>query len=103
MTHLPKSRNETQARACVMQVVRVSGTIRKAEEEVIKRARAAILAARGESGEGGVDGLLGFLGGEDGKAAVGMGGGKMSLVSEGDYEDDEEEEDEVPMDSDEDG
>lgn len=86
-----------------MQVVRVSGTIKKAEEEVIKRARAAILAARRESGEGGVDGLVRLLGEGDGKAGVGMGEGKMSVELDGDHEHDEEEEDEVPMGSDEDG
>ena len=33
----------------MMQVIRVSGTIRKAEEEIIRRARGAILKARRES------------------------------------------------------
>lgn len=33
-------------RPCVIQVVRVSGTIKKAEEEAIRRARAAIKRAR---------------------------------------------------------
>lgn len=45
-----------------MQVVRVSGTIRKAEQEVIKRARAAILQARGESHSGSSSALEAILG-----------------------------------------
>ncbi|KAL1311765.1 hypothetical protein AAFC00_001852 [Neodothiora populina] len=38
---------------CVVQVVRVSGTIRKAEEEAIKRAKLSILRAQRKSGEAG--------------------------------------------------
>lgn len=41
-THLPKP----VERACVMQVVRVSGTIKKAEEEAIRRARLSIKRAQ---------------------------------------------------------
>lgn len=36
---------------CVFRVVRVSGTIRKAEEEAIRRAREMIIKARREMGE----------------------------------------------------
>nr|POF15006.1 ribonuclease p/mrp protein subunit pop5 [Quercus suber] len=42
MTRLPRPVDE----ACVMQVVRVSGTIRKAEEEAIRRARLSIRRAQ---------------------------------------------------------
>ena len=42
-------------------MVRVSGTIKKIEEEAIRRARAAILRAKRESGEGSTDGLLEIL------------------------------------------
>jgi ribonuclease P/MRP protein subunit POP5 len=38
-------------RNCIFQVVRVSGTIRKAEEEAIRNAREMILRARRELGE----------------------------------------------------
>ena len=38
-------------KSCVFKVVRVSGTIRKAEEEAIRRARELILKARREMGE----------------------------------------------------
>ncbi|KAL8931023.1 MAG: hypothetical protein Q9208_000125 [Pyrenodesmia sp. 3 TL-2023] len=62
MTHLPELPNQSTSQSCVMQVVRVSGTIRKAEEEVIKRARAAILKARGESHFGTSSGLEAILG-----------------------------------------
>jgi ribonuclease P/MRP protein subunit POP5 len=38
-------------RSCIFRVVRVSGTIRKAEEEAIRRAREIMLRARREMGE----------------------------------------------------
>jgi ribonuclease P/MRP protein subunit POP5 len=38
-------------KSCVFRVVRVSGTIRKAEEEAIQRARQLILKAKREVGE----------------------------------------------------
>lgn len=47
MKKLPKPVDE----ACVIQVVRVSGTIRKAEEEAIRRAREAVLKARRQAEE----------------------------------------------------
>jgi ribonuclease P/MRP protein subunit POP5 len=43
-------------RPCIFRVVRVSGTIRKAEEEAIRQAKQLILAAKGEAGTG--SGLL---------------------------------------------
>lgn len=42
MDHVPVN----DGRPCVFRVVRVSGTIRKAEEEAIRQARALILAAK---------------------------------------------------------
>lgn len=42
ITRLPKPINQP----CVVRIVRVSGTIRKSEEEVIKRAKATILRAQ---------------------------------------------------------
>ncbi|KAL8801595.1 MAG: hypothetical protein Q9223_006932 [Gallowayella weberi] len=62
MTHLPRLPDQDKLQPCVMQVVRVSGTIRKAEEEVIRRARAAILKAKREDQEAdpyGLDAILG--------------------------------------------
>lgn len=45
-----------------MQVVRVSGTIKKAEEEAIRRAKTAILKARKEAVESATEGLNAILG-----------------------------------------
>jgi ribonuclease P/MRP protein subunit POP5 len=47
MTQIPVK----DGRNCVFRVVRVSGTIRKAEEEAIRRARELILKTRRELGE----------------------------------------------------
>ena len=57
MTELPKTSKFAQARSCVMQVVRVSGTIKKAEEEAIRRAKTAILRAKKEAAESATEGL----------------------------------------------
>jgi ribonuclease P/MRP protein subunit POP5 len=43
-------------RACVFRVVRVSGTIRKVEEEAVRRARLLVTAARDEMTGGGKKG-----------------------------------------------
>lgn len=58
---------------CVVRVVRVSGTIRKSEEEVLRRARREIVRAKRE-GRGGekedeavLDGLLGGIAQSKGK------------------------------------
>jgi ribonuclease P/MRP protein subunit POP5 len=49
VTRLPKPIDD----ACVIQVVRVSGTIKKSEEEAIRRARLAIVRAqRSKAGPG---------------------------------------------------
>lgn len=49
---------------CVFRVVRVSGTIKKAEEEAIRRARELILKARQEVGEDGNSTLDNMFGGD---------------------------------------
>ena len=87
MTQLPKTSSQGQPTACAIQVVRVSGTIKKAEEEAIRRARAAILRAKRESGEGSTDGLLGILGKEDDGAL--QGGENMMAGSDVSEENDE--------------
>lgn len=74
-----------------MRVVKVSGTIKKVEEEIIRRARCDILRAKGEhGGEGGTEALEAMLrkgtGGDDGEE----GGGVVS------------DEDDVMLDSDDD-
>ena len=62
MTQLPKSSKFAQARSCVMQVVRVSGTIKKSEEEAIRRAKSAILKARKEEAGSATKGLSAIFG-----------------------------------------
>ena len=79
-----------------MQVVRVSGTIKKVEEEAIRRARAAILRAKRESGQGTADGILGILGKEDEETLQGE--ENMNDISSMSDEDNE-----MGMESDEDG
>ncbi|KAL2044380.1 hypothetical protein N7G274_003085 [Stereocaulon virgatum] len=99
MTDLPKPSKLAPTRACVMQVVRVSGTIKKAEEEAVRRARGAILRARREGGEGSLDGFLGGLGGLGGdeEAGRGEGAGGTGDIGDEDEEDgmDGESEDET--------
>lgn len=54
-------------RPCVFRVVRVSGTIRKAEEEAIRRGRREVVRARGVVEDGVVLGVVGDkAGGDDG-------------------------------------
>lgn len=45
--------------SCVFRVVRVSGTIRKAEQEAIRRARQLILAAKADSESGSLSSVFG--------------------------------------------
>ncbi|KAL4762521.1 Rpp14/Pop5 family protein [Aspergillus foveolatus] len=49
------------SRPCVFRVVRVSGTIKKAEEEAVRRARREIVRLRGKEELGVLDGLVGEL------------------------------------------
>lgn len=86
LTQLPKTSKQGQPRTCAIRVVRVSGTIKKVEEEAIRRARAAILRAKRESGEGSTDGLLGLLGKDD--EDVLPGGENMTAGSDISDEDD---------------
>ena len=58
LTQLPKLENEQQPRQCVFRVVKVSGTIKKVEEEVIRRAKAVILRAKNADGTGTLDDFL---------------------------------------------
>lgn len=88
MTQLPQISKRETPRSCAMQVVRVSGTIKKAEEEAIKRARAAILRARRESGEGSSDGLMNILGQAE-EATVGQDQSKLAAGSDVSDEEDE--------------
>jgi ribonuclease P/MRP protein subunit POP5 len=83
---------------CVYRVVRVSGTVRKAEEEAIRRARAIIMRARKEASEKGGVVLEGLFSAEVGEVVrdvrelvrdVDMG------VVDGSDEEEEEEEEEA--------
>lgn len=98
MTHLPSASKQSTAttRPCVFQVVRVSGTIRKSEEEAIRRARGAILRAKrkDEEDRGGMTALQAILRGtgEDESFGVGgKGGGRVGIEDEDDDEDEGEE------------
>lgn len=48
MNHVPSK--DGQGRPCIFRVVRVSGTIRKTEEEAIRQAKRLIIAAKEEAG-----------------------------------------------------
>ena len=56
MNAVPTSHGPGQP--CIFRVVRVSGTIRKAEEEAVRRAKQLILAAQGETAGSSGSGLL---------------------------------------------
>ncbi|KAL5341175.1 Rpp14/Pop5 family-domain-containing protein [Aspergillus crustosus] len=56
-----RSRPSNLTRPCVFRVIRVSGTIRKAEEEAVKRARREIVRLRGEEEVDVLGGLVGGL------------------------------------------
>ena len=99
MTHLPLTRSQKRPQPCVMRVVRVSGTIKKAEEEAIRRAKASIMKAKRDEGGGGVDGLLGMLGEEE-EQSLGKGKGKGKSNAGSDASDDD---DDVAINSQEDG
>ncbi|KAI9724041.1 MAG: hypothetical protein M1812_000759 [Candelaria pacifica] len=82
---------------CVIQVVRVSGTIKKAEQEAIKRARASIMSARRAAGDAGENDLGRFLT-KVGEGDVGEGEAMEGIEDDEDDDvddvDDDEEEDE---------
>ena len=99
MTQMGKTARTGQSGSCAIQVVRVSGTIKKAEEEAIRRARAAILRAKRESGEESTDGVLGLLGGDEDEVLH----AGDDVTARSDVEDEEDEMGSVRNDSDEDG
>lgn len=100
MTHLPRTSKHDSPQSCVMQVVRVSGTIKKAEEEAIRRARAAILRAKRENGDGSTDNVIGMLDQFDDDNLGLIGRGNKKGIAGSDLS---EEEDELEMDSEDDG
>ena len=99
MTQVGKTARTGRSSTCAIQVVRVSGTIKKAEEEAIRRARAAILRAKRESGQESTDGVLGLLGGDEDEALH----AGVDMTARSDVEDEEDEMGSARIDSDEDG
>lgn len=79
---------------CVYRVVRVSGTIRKAEEEAIRRAREMIMRARRQLGDQSGASLEGILGKADADGKPGALESDVLMLDasddgEGGYSDDE--------------
>ncbi|KAI9837498.1 MAG: hypothetical protein M1819_007147 [Sarea resinae] len=74
---------------CVFRVVRVSGTVRKAEEEVVRLARLEVLRARREGRDS--EGTLGQILGDGNQDRKGSGGNQDVVMIEDDEEDEEEE------------
>ena len=69
----------SEGSSCVFRVVHVSGTIRKAEEEAVRRARRLILEARDDAAASSSAGLASIFGrGEEGEMR------DESVESEGD-------------------
>ncbi|KAL8837964.1 MAG: hypothetical protein Q9170_002336 [Blastenia crenularia] len=98
MTHLPQLPEQSILQPCVMQVVRVSGTVRKAEEEAIKRAKAAILKAKRENSSGDLGGLSAILGSSPGKGDSTNFEGANKMIMAIEDEDDDGDEDQDLMD-----
>ena len=80
MTHVPDISNNVQVhgegkrvgsafltRRCVFRVIRVSGTMRKAEEEAVRRAKREVFRLRGVDEVGVLGGLVGL----DGQGSLG--------------------------------
>ena len=85
MTQVPGVRD---GKNCVFRVVRVSGTIRKAQEEAVRRARELILAAQREQSEKSENTLSEIFG----KPEEGQGSATSAImmVDRSDCEEDEE-------------
>jgi ribonuclease P/MRP protein subunit POP5 len=78
--------NEAKKLDCVFRVVKVSGTMRKAEEEAIRRARREVLRVRKGGEEGGMKVLEELFGSGEGRMDV-------DVDVESDEEEDEDEDD----------
>ncbi|RAL15766.1 Rpp14/Pop5 family protein [Aspergillus homomorphus CBS 101889] len=79
-------RYAAMTRRCVFRVIRVSGTMRKAEEEAIRRARREVLKVRGggEDALGVLGALVGFESGSgSGSGSVGLGDGDANEEVDG--------------------
>jgi ribonuclease P/MRP protein subunit POP5 len=86
--------SKRSSRPCVFRVIRVSGTMRKAEEEAIRRARREILRTRNEHEAGALEGVVGGS-----SSSIGTTRNEDSVafamdVDDDDDDDDDDEEDE---------
>lgn len=77
MSHVPDYQEQPDKRsggkrACVFRVLRVSGTMRKAEEEAIRRARREIVRVRGLEERDVLGELVGGAIGKDSASLVGV-------------------------------
>ena len=78
MTELPGPRRQDKGMECVIRVVRASGTIRKIEEELIRRARGEVTRAKRAEGDAESDVLAKLMGGtEPATATRGLTGGTI--------------------------
>lgn len=96
MTHLPKPAKQAQSKPCVIRVVRVSGTIKKSEQEAIRRARATILKAKSEAEgktTGSLESLLGPADAQQGISAPKKGGHAVLSIEDDDGEEEDMESD----------
>lgn len=92
MSHVPDvsprgHEKRVAGRPCVFRVIRVSGTMRKAEEEAVRRARREIVRVRGLEG-----GVLGGLVG-DVEVSKDSARGVLPVVDDSADEDEDEDED----------
>jgi ribonuclease P/MRP protein subunit POP5 len=93
MSSVPGSAAGT-SRPCVFRVVRVSGTMRKSEEEAIRRARRAILRMKQDEDEGVWNVLLGADGGRSHTSGPRGSGEKDDHISDAEFGMDVDSEDE---------
>ena len=70
MTELPGARRQDKGVECVIRVVRTSGTIRKSEEELIRRARGEVTRAKRAEEDGESDVLAKLIRGAEATAAT---------------------------------
>ncbi len=82
---LPKKNGKN----CIFRVVRVSGTIRKAEEEAIRRAREMILRAKRSMGDKSGEALEAILGKPNNKPVIAD--TEVLMVDASDEEDEDDE------------
>lgn len=75
---------------CIFRVVRVSGTIKKVEQEAVRRARLLVLAAKDEMAGKGSDALSSLFGNKDSANEVAMVDAHDDDDSGADFDDDDD-------------